>query len=182
MIKRIKIGTGSCGLAAGAAEVYDFFKENISDIEIIGVGCIGHCYAEPLVEVETDDGSVFFEKVEPKQTFIDKILSLEESSRLSFRHERSDREMIKVTKLAGRIDPTSIDEYIQNDGYTALKKALEMQPIDVINEVKTSGLRGRGGAGFPTGLKWSFLHDQKSPEKVLICNADEGDPGAFMEC
>jgi len=181
MIKRIKIGTGSCGLAAGAAEVYDFFKENISDIEIIGVGCIGHCYAEPLVEVETDDGSVFFKKVEPKQTFIDKILSLEESSRLSFRHERSDREMIKVTKLAGRIDPTSIDEYIQNDGYTALKKALEMQPIDVINEVKTSGLRGRGGAGFPTGLKWSFLHDQKSPEKVLICNADEGDPGAFMD-
>lgn len=181
MIKRIKIGTGSCGLAAGAAEVYNFFKENISDIDIIGVGCIGHCYAEPLVEVETDQGSIFYENVEPKQAFIDKILNLEESSRLPWRHERSDREMIKITKLAGRIDPTSIDEYIANGGYEALKKALSMQPIDVVNEVKASGLRGRGGAGFPTGMKWGFLHAKKSAEKVLICNADEGDPGAFMD-
>ncbi|MBU0711793.1 (2Fe-2S) ferredoxin domain-containing protein, partial [bacterium] len=110
MIKRIKIGTGSCGLAAGAAEVYDFFKQNITDIDIIGVGCIGHCYAEPLVEVETDQGSVYFEKVEPKQVFINKILNLEKSSRLGLRPERSDRELIKITKLAGRIDPISIDE------------------------------------------------------------------------
>ncbi|MDO9547844.1 MAG: NADH-ubiquinone oxidoreductase-F iron-sulfur binding region domain-containing protein, partial [Candidatus Marinimicrobia bacterium] len=181
MIKRIKIGTGSCGLAAGAAEIFDFFKENISDIDIIGVGCIGHCYAEPLVEVETDQGSVFFEKVEPKQAFIDKILNLEESSRLGQRQERSDRELIKVTKLAGRIDPISIGEYFENGGYDALKKASTMQPIDVVNEVKTSGLRGRGGAGFSTGIKWGFLHAQKTAEKVLICNADEGDPGAFMD-
>ncbi|HDP68891.1 MAG TPA: NADH-quinone oxidoreductase subunit F [Candidatus Marinimicrobia bacterium] len=181
MIKRIKIGTGSCGLAAGAGEVYDFFKENIKDIEIIGVGCIGHCYAEPLIEVETDRESVFYEKVEPTQVFIDKIRNLDEESRLGFRPERREREMLKVTRLAGRIDPTSIDEYIENGGYSALKKALKMPPIDVVNEVKLSGLRGRGGAGFPTGLKWSFLHTKKSPEKVLICNADEGDPGAFMD-
>lgn len=181
MIKRIKIGTGSCGLAAGAGEVYDFFKETIKDIEIIGVGCIGHCYAEPLVEVETDQGSVFYEKVEPTQVFIEKIRNLDEESRLEFRPERRERERLKVTRLAGRIDPTSIDEYLENGGYSALKKALKMPPIDVVNEVKLSGLRGRGGAGFPTGLKWSFLHTKKSPEKVLICNADEGDPGAFMD-
>jgi len=181
MITRIKIGTGSCGLAAGAAEVFDFFKKNITGIEIIGVGCIGHCYAEPLVEVETDQGSVFFEKVEPKQTFIDKVLNLDDSSRLPLRPERSDRELIKVTKLAGRIDPISIDEYFENSGYNALKKALTMKPVDVVNEVKTSGLRGRGGAGFTTGMKWGFLNAQKTTEKVLICNADEGDPGAFMD-
>jgi len=181
MIKRIKIGTGSCGLAAGAAEVYDFFKANITNIDIIGVGCIGHCYAEPLIEVETDQGSVFFEKVEPRQAFLDKILNLEESPRLALRPERSNRELIKVTRLAGRIDPISIDEYFDNGGYNALKKAVTMQPIDVVNEVKTSGLRGRGGAGFTTGMKWGFLHAQKTTEKVLICNADEGDPGAFMD-
>jgi len=181
MITRIKIGTGSCGLAAGAAEVFDFFKKNITGIEIIGVGCIGHCYAEPLVEVETDQGSVFFEKVEPKQTFIDKVLNLDDNSRLALRPERSDRELIKVTKLAGRIDPISIDEYFENSGYNALKKALTMKPVDVVNEVKTSGLRGRGGAGFTTGMKWGFLNAQKTTEKVLICNADEGDPGAFMD-
>ncbi|MBN2601214.1 MAG: 4Fe-4S binding protein [Candidatus Marinimicrobia bacterium] len=181
MITRIKIGTGSCGLAAGAAEVFDFFKKNITEIEIIGVGCIGHCYAEPLVEVETDQGSVFFEKVEPKQAFIDKVLNLDESSRLPMRPERSDRELINVTRLAGRIDPISIDEYFENGGYNGLKKALTMQPIDVVKELKISGLRGRGGAGFPTGMKWGFLQAQKTTEKVLICNADEGDPGAFMD-
>ncbi|MBU1872345.1 4Fe-4S binding protein, partial [bacterium] len=117
----------------------------------------------------------------PKQVFINKILNLEKSSRLGLRPERSDRELIKITKLAGRIDPISIDEYFENGGYDALKKALIMQPIDVVNEVKTSGLRGRGGAGFFTGMKWGFLHAQKTTEKVLICNADEGDPGAFMD-
>ncbi|MGC9364238.1 MAG: NADH-ubiquinone oxidoreductase-F iron-sulfur binding region domain-containing protein [Fidelibacterota bacterium] len=181
MIKRIKIGTGSCGLAAGAGEVYDFFRENIRDIDVIGVGCIGHCYAEPLVEVETDQGSVFYEKVEPTQVFIDKIRNLDEQSRLKFRPERRERERLKVTRLAGRIDPTSIDEYLKNGGYSALTKAMTIPPEQVVEEVKRSGLRGRGGAGFPTGLKWSFLQKSRNSDKVLICNADEGDPGAFMD-
>lgn len=181
MIKRIKIGTGSCGLAAGAGEVYDFFKENIRDIDVIGVGCIGHCYAEPLVEVETDQGSVFYEKVEPTQVFIDKIRNLDEPSRLEFRPERRERELLKVTRLAGRIDPTSIDEYLENGGYSALTKAMTIPPVQIVEEIKQSGLRGRGGAGFPTGLKWSLLQRNRNPDKVLICNADEGDPGAFMD-
>jgi NADH-quinone oxidoreductase subunit F len=181
MIKRIKIGMGSCGLAAGAAQVFDFFRKNIQEIDIIGVGCIGHCYAEPLIEVETENGSVFYENVQPKQEFIDKILRLDDSSRLRFKSKRSDLELIKVTKLAGRIDPVSLAEYRQNGGYTALEKALSMKSADVVGEVKISKLRGRGGGGFPTGLKWSFLHAKKSDQKILICNADEGDPGAFMD-
>ena len=181
MIKRIKIGIGSCGLAAGAAEVFDFFKENVRDIDIVGVGCIGHCYAEPVVEVETDNGSVYYHSAKPKQTYLDKVLNMEDDFRLSFRPERSELELLKVTKLAGKINPISIDEYMQRGGYGAFKKALKMKPADVVEEVKISGLRGRGGGGFPTGLKWSYLLAQQSREKILICNADEGDPGAFMD-
>ena len=92
----------------------------------------------------------------------------------------------KQTRLAlrncGVIDPENIDEYIAHDGYQALAKVLtEMKPEDVINEVKKSGLRGRGGGGFPTGLKWEFTHSSKSDKKYITCNADEGDPGAFMD-
>jgi len=181
MIKRIKIGTGSCGIAAGATEVFDFFQEKAQDVEVIGVGCIGHCYAEPIVEVETDEGSLFYENARPDQKFLDMVLALEDQSRLQMRPERSDREMVKVTRLAGRINPVSLEEYQQNGGYQALQQALTMKPIDVVQEVKISKLRGRGGGGFPTGLKWSFLQAKESPEKVLICNADEGDPGAFMD-
>jgi len=172
---------GSCGLAAGAAQVFDFLNKNIQEIDIIGVGCIGHCYAEPLIEVETENGSVFYKNAQPKQEFIDKILRLDDSSRLQFKSKRKNLEHIKVTKLAGRIDPVSLAEYRQNGGYTALEKALSMKSADVVNEVKISKLRGRGGGGFPTGLKWSFLHAKTSNQKILICNADEGDPGAFMD-
>ncbi len=106
---------------------------------------------------------------------------MEDDFRLSFRPERSDRELLKVTKLAGEIDPISINEYMQHGGYGAFKKALKMKPADVVEEVKISGLRGRGGGGFPTDLKLSYLLAQQSKEKILICNADEGDPGAFMD-
>jgi len=181
MIKRIKVGMASCGIAAGAGEVMDYLKENINDIEIVETGCIGHCYAEPLVEIETDEGSIFYEDVKAEKSFLDKILNLESNSRLIFRKERSEKELIKVTKLAGRIEPTSIDEYIENGGYSALKKALSIKPAEVVEEIKTSGLRGRGGGGFPTGLKWSFLAAKETDEKIMVCNADEGDPGAFMD-
>ena len=158
MIERIKVGMASCGIAAGADEVKDFLDEKLKDkdIEITEVGCIGHCYAEPLVEVETDSGSVFFENVEPTEEDLAKLLELDEESTMSFRDERTGREHLKVTKLAGRIDPVSLDEYIEHGGYESLKKAAEMQPEEIVEEVKTSGLRGRGGGGFPTGLKWSF--------------------------
>jgi NADH-quinone oxidoreductase subunit F len=181
MIKRIKVGMASCGIAAGAGEVMDYLKKNIGDIEIVETGCIGHCYAEPLVEVETDEGSIFYEDVKPEKAFLDKILNLESDSRLKFRKERSKKELIKVTRLAGRIEPTSIDEYIKNGGYSALEKSLSIKPAEIVEEVKISGLRGRGGGGFPTGLKWGFLAAKETDEKVMVCNADEGDPGAFMD-
>src|SRR6056297_3596124 len=183
MIERIKVGMDICGIAAGADEVKDFLDEKLKDkdIEITEVGCIGHCYAEPLVEVETDSGSVFFENVEPTEEDLAKLLELDEESTMSFRDERTGREHLKVTKLAGRIDPVSLDEYIEHGGYESLKKAAEMQPEEIVEEVKTSGLRGRGGGGFPTGLKWSFLAGKEAEKKILICNADEGDPGAFMD-
>ena len=181
MIKRIKIGAGSCGLAAGANDVLDLFKVNGEGHEIVEVGCIGHCYAEPLVEVETDNGSIFYGNVNPDPETVKKILALDEEIRFVPDESRTSKELLKVTKLAGRIDFVSIDEYEQNGGYSALKKALANEPAQIVEEVKKSGLRGRGGAGFPTGLKWSFLAAKEGDKKFLICNADEGDPGAFMD-
>jgi len=181
MIKRIKVGTASCGIAAGAEEVYNFLTSKIKDIEIIKVGCIGHCYAEPIVEVETDKGSLFYSNVRPSDEYLNAILNEEEKFLHIFPQKRKEKELIKVTRLSGRISPTSIDEYIRNGGYNGLQKALDLKPVDIIEEVKKSRLRGRGGAGFPTGLKWSILASKFSEEKILICNGDEGDPGAFMD-
>lgn len=181
MIKRIKVGTASCGIAAGADEVYDYLSENVTDHDVVEVGCIGHCYAEPLVEVETEDRSYFFENVEPTEEDLKNILDVGEEKRLTFRKERKNKELLKVSRLAGRIVPTSLQEYKENGGYQALEKALEMDPDNVVEEVKNSGLRGRGGGGFPTGIKWGLLAAKEDETKILICNADEGDPGAFMD-
>ena len=180
-ILKIKVGTASCGLAAGSAAVYDFIKSNANGIPVEEVGCIGHCYAEPVVEVETKSGSVFYRDVKADAKTLACMMSLSEEGRLLIPEARSKREMLKVTRLAGRICPTSIDEYTANGGYAALKKALSMSPSEVVEEVKLGGLRGRGGGGFPTGLKWQFLAAKQAEKKILICNADEGDPGAFMD-
>ena len=181
MIKRIKIGTGSCGIAAGADEVLNYFQNNCPDIEIVEVGCVGHCYAEPMIEVETTEGSIFYKHVEANQICLDNILFGGENNRLIFPKVRKEKELTKVSKLAGRINPVSISEYKNKKGYLALTKALAKTPDEVIEEIKISGLRGRGGGGFPTAIKWSLLAKNKSDEKILICNADEGDPGAFMD-
>ncbi len=178
-IKRIKVGTASCGLAAGAGEVLTALRQ-ATGLPVIGVGCIGHCYAEPLVEVELEDGSsIFYSKV--KASSVAEILALSEKGRFSVPAQRAALEKPVVTRLAGRINPVDMAEYEANGGFEALRKAFAMTPAQVVEEVKQSGLRGRGGAGFPTGIKWSFLAAKQVPEKVLICNADEGDPGAFMD-
>ena len=171
----------TCGIAAGASEVKEKIEEVAPDEEIVEVGCIGHCYAEPLVEIETDEGSIFYEDVEPEEEFIEKMLNLEEENRFEPPSVREEWEEQYVLGLAGDIDPTSFQEYEENSGFTALKKALEMEPEEIVEEVKTSGLRGRGGGGFPTGMKWDFLASSDEEDKVMICNADEGDPGAFMD-
>ena len=179
-IKRIKVGTASCGIAAGAGQVFEAFQNIAGAIPVVGVGCIGHCYAEPIVEVECEDGtSVFYSKV--KAADAEKILALSDEGRFSVPEKRAALEHLTVTRLAGRINPIDIEEYKANGGFEALKKAFAMTPEQVVDEVKKAGLRGRGGAGFPTGMKWSFLAAKQVPEKVLICNADEGDPGAFMD-
>jgi NADH-quinone oxidoreductase subunit F len=180
-IKRIKIGTASCGLAAGSDAVIDFFKSRVNGIVIDGVGCIGHCYAEPIVEVETENESIFYSNVEPDEKCLNNILTLSKEGRMPVNLLRKDKEKLNVTGMAGRIDPLSIDEFIDNDGFVGLKNALKIKPDDVIDVVKTAGLRGRGGAGFSTGLKWSFLASKNAEKKIMICNADEGDPGAFMD-
>ena len=180
-IKRIKVGMASCGLAAGAQAVFDELKKLAGDIPVAGVGCIGHCYCEPIVEVETDSGSVFYSRVQGTAEAAQQILALSEAGRFEIPALRKKNEMVFVTKLAGRIVPCDIEEYKANDGFSALAKCTAMKPSEVIEELKKSGLRGRGGAGFPTGMKWSFLAAKQNPEKVMICNADEGDPGAFMD-
>lgn len=180
-IKRIKVGVASCGLAAGAGEVLEALKRNAGDIPVVGVGCIGHCYAEPIVEVETDNGSVFYSAVKGNDISAQNILNLSESGRFEIPKKRAEKEALHVTRLAGRIVPCNMEEYKANGGFGALKKAFAMKPAEVVDAIKQSGLRGRGGGGFPTGMKWSFLAAKQVPEKVLIMNADEGDPGAFMD-
>ena len=181
-IKLLRVGVASCGIASGAEGVMDILKQKAGSIPVIGVGCLGYCYAEPMVEaVLTDGSSIIYGNVEATESAAENILSLGDKSRFEVPPERKSREKIMVLALAGRVDPTDYNDYIANRGYEGLKRALAMKPEDVVNEVLTSGLRGRGGGGFPTGRKWSFLAAKKADEKILICNADEGDPGAFMD-
>ncbi len=181
-IKRIKVGTASCGLAAGAGAVLESLRAKAGSIPVVEVGCIGHCYAEPIVEVELDDNSsVFYARVKGGEDTAENIISLGEKDRFEVPPRRKELEHIFVTRLAGRINPVDLEEYKANGGFKGLEKAYSMTPEQVVEEVKTSGLRGRGGAGFPTGMKWSFLAAKQVPDKVMICNADEGDPGAFMD-
>ncbi len=180
-IKKIRVGTASCGLAAGGGAVLEALRANAPHADIDEVGCIGHCYAEPTVEVVTDEGSILYAGVDASDKAISSILELGDAYRFHIPEERGKRELLKVLKLAGRINPVSFEEYTANGGYAALKRALGNTPEWVVEELKKSGLRGRGGGGFPTGMKWSFLAAKQAEQKIMICNADEGDPGAFMD-
>ena len=181
-IKVIRVGAASCGMAAGAAPVLELLYNKADGIEVQEVGCLGHCYAEPMVEVITADGeSILYGNVAGTEQAVDNILNLSQEGRFTIPEGRASKELVKVLKLAGRVVPTSWEDYLANHGYEAFKRALTMTPAEVVDEVIKSGLRGRGGGGFPTGRKWSFLAAKQAPEKILICNADEGDPGAFMD-
>lgn len=185
------IGRGSCGIAAGADKVMAELKNLCpSDVKIGSVGCIGMCFLEPIVDIYRDK-ELLKRLVRVKSTdckriadaIINEDLSLIEDLFIS----DDDAEFLsKQTRIAlrhcGLIDPENIDSYISSDGYQAIKKVLySMTPEDVISEIKTSGLAGRGGAGFPTWFKWNAARQSDGEEKYLICNADEGDPGAFMD-
>ena len=201
---RILLGMGTCGIAAGAGDILEALKLELEktgiQAEIIQVGCIGLCYAEPLMEVvKPGMPSVFYGNQQPElipdivQDYLvgnnprpDLALGTRGENTLEGVPQLFELPVLKpqvriALRNCGNIDPTSIHQYIANGGYQGLINALKMKPQEVIDEVKSSGLRGRGGAGFPTGIKWQFCHDAPGKTKYIICNADEGDPGAFMD-
>lgn len=195
---KIIVGLGSCGLAAGAGKVYDEFKKikeaDKLDFDLKKTSCIGMCFNEPLVEVIDDTGSYLYGKVDAKMAdeIIDKHLNkfspIKEYIVSSDQFETKDSAFLKdqvriALRDCGCIDPESIEEYEARNGYEAIKKIIneKIADTDVIQIILDSGLRGRGGAGFSTGMKWKFCHNYKAQNKYIICNADEGDPGAFMD-
>ncbi len=188
---RIAVGQGSCGIAAGAGKVYSAIKNLLEDKSVLSItGCIGMCFLEPIVDIYDDENNLLrLVKVKPEdaenivKSVENQNLSLLESLKISAEDEEF---LTKQTRIAlrhcGIINPEKIEDYMSTGGYKALEKALKsMSPEDVIEEIKISGLAGRGGAGFPTWFKWNAARNAKGDEKYLICNADEGDPGAFMD-
>lgn len=188
---KIAVGQGSCGIAAGAMKVYDILNSNLdlSGNQLTVTGCIGMCYLEPIVDVYANDGLHRFVKV--TEDIAKKIANAVKNDDLASvsEYEISNEDKFfleKQTRIAlrhcGIINPEIVEDYINDDGYKALEKVLtEMSPEDVIEEIKLSGLAGRGGAGFPTWFKWNAARQSQGGIKYLICNADEGDPGAFMD-
>lgn len=198
MTTTIRVGLSTCGLAAGAQATYDALETQIRDRQLPFMlqrtGCLGACHREPLVEVIDADGSILYGPVMPAD--VPTLLAGHRSGDgpgvgavdwlVSQRADRADypflgRQVKVTTQLCGVIDPHSLDDYLAHDGYQALRQALQMTPEAVLQAVTDSHLRGRGGAGFPTGTKWSIGRKQPGQRKFLICNADEGDPGAFMD-
>ncbi len=190
----VKVGQGSCGISAGAGKVFSSLKNIIEEknvsVNLTVTGCIGMCYLEPIVDIYDDS------------TLTARLVRVTESDTENIAAYLADDDITKIEKLliseedkvfldsqtrialngCGVINPEEIVDYVANGGYIALKKALtEMTPETVIEEIKASGLAGRGGAGFPTWFKWNAARSSQGEEKYLICNADEGDPGAFMD-
>ncbi len=201
---KILIGTATCGIASGALDTKLAFEQAVSerglDVRIRTVGCIGHCYAEPVVIIDhpqsgfppifyhevtagkarmlvarfLEGGDPLFEHVYGAMVENDMIPSVME-------YARFNQEKRVIMEKCGHIDPEDIYDYIAAGGYASLARALTMAPGAIIEEIKACGLRGRGGAGFPTGRKWELAAGSAQPDKIIVCNADEGDPGAYMD-
>ena len=182
---KIKVGLASCSIAAGAQKVYDALSSLAAeDVQICKAGCLGLCYLEPLIEVYDDEGKRFLYGNVTEKTAAEIYNSHAQFSREISKYLVSNgfsRQERLILARCGEIDPESLDEAMALGAYEGLKNALAMTPDEVIETMKASGLRGRGGAGFPTGVKWSLARASKGDEKFVICNADEGDPGAFMD-
>jgi len=191
----VRVGLASCGIASGATLVFERLRSLLSgrdNVKLHMVGCVGLCFREPLVEVEKDGARYLYGEVTPE--IAEAILAFhlqgegDVGERLVFSTAGAAPENTMLAKQVrivlrncGQIDPERIEEYIARGGYQALARALQMTPDRIIQEVQASGLRGRGGAGFPTGLKWKFTRAAPGDVKYVVCNADEGDPGAFMD-
>ena len=196
-MKTIKVGLGTCGVSAGGEKTYEAIKDEIERQNIQAVlaetGCNGMCYREPLIEIiDEQQNSFLYGEVTPeraKRIMNEHIVGnspveewIVQSSRPSEDDSFFKKQRRIVLRNCGIIDPNSIDEYIAVGGYQAIQKVLgEYTPDEVIDIVTRSGLRGRGGGGFLTGLKWKFCRAAQGDKKYIICNADEGDPGAFMD-
>ncbi|MEZ5829257.1 MAG: NADH-quinone oxidoreductase subunit NuoF [Hyphomicrobiales bacterium] len=187
MTRRIYISRDSGALCVGAEAVAKAFskeaKERGLDVEIVRTGSRGMYWLEPLVEVETDKGRVGYGPV--KASDIPKLIDEGENHELCIGLVEVYPWFQKQTRLTfarcGIIDPRSIEDYKAHKGYEGLKKAIEVGPEAIVEEVTTSGLRGRGGAGFPTGIKWRTVAQTPPQQKYIVCNADEGDSGTFAD-
>ena len=192
----VKVGMGSCGVAAGAQKVYDSLvalqKQNPDQFQLEKTNCIGMCYCEPLVEVNRDNSSVIYGRVSEEK--VNKIFQshivngqiVKEDVVYTVDFDAVENSFLnKQVKWAlrncGVINPEKIEDYEKRGGYLAIKKIINCSSEEIINEILKSGLRGRGGGGFSTGTKWQLAAKQTSVPKYIVCNADEGDPGAFMD-
>jgi len=196
---QILICQGTGGISAGAKKVEEAFSKIIAEkgvnavvgkrCDVIKTGCRGLCANDVLVDiVDPDLGRVTYDFVQPEevaQIVEEHIINrspMEKRKAKPYYNTFVDQQMRVVMSGCGEIDPEKLDAYLAEDGFKAIEKCVkEMKPADVIEAVKKSGLRGRGGGGFPTGMKWSFCAATPGNKKYLICNADEGDPGAFMD-
>ncbi|MEN8139343.1 MAG: NADH-ubiquinone oxidoreductase-F iron-sulfur binding region domain-containing protein [Bacteroidota bacterium] len=198
MKTKVIVGMGSCGIAAGANKTYDVL-ENIKtgdnlDVDLSKTSCVGKCYAEPLVEIIDENGYYLYGGVDEKK--IKKVIESHIVNKIPINEylvkfdksqdmmESNEEGQVKIAlRNCGYMDPESIEEAEERHAYKAILKIKEEKIKDksVIQSVLDSGIRGRGGGGFPTGLKWQFANNSKSDDKFIICNADEGDPGAFMD-
>jgi len=186
------VGMSTCGLASGAGAVYDAIAAALQEkglsgrVELVKAGCVGLCFAEPTVEVRLPNQPIV--TLGPVTAERGRQLVDELAANGSFRDPLSvddaifKRQVRIALRNCGRIDPEQINDYLRGGGYQMLAKAVfDWKPQDVIDIIKASGLRGRGGGGFPTGIKWQAAHDAAGEVKYIVCNADEGDPGAFMD-
>jgi NADH-quinone oxidoreductase subunit F len=203
-IPTIYIVMSTCGLASGAAETKQAFEEELShkgiEARIVPVGCLGHCYAEPLVVIDHPTSGfppICYHQIsasrarllvraylEGDDPLLEYVLGAMEANDLIpavMDFPRFSLEQRVVMEHCGYIDPHDIYQYIAKGGYSGLVKVLGSEPEEIVDEIEGAGLRGRGGAGFPTGRKWKLARNSETEKKVVICNADEGDPGAYMD-
>ena len=205
-MNKVYIGMGTCGLATGAGKVREavekWAESRGQSIEITPTGCIGFCQVEPIMDVVVESGHrLSYGQVQPEDVSfildealnknnykIDGLLGQHRNGSTPLEgipcleeHPFFRKQLKKVLRNCGIINPVSLEEYKASGGFAGLGKALAMTPRDVIDEVTRSGLRGRGGGGFTTGKKWLFAYNENNAKKYIVCNADEGDPGAFMD-
>jgi NADH-quinone oxidoreductase subunit F len=200
----IQIGLASCGIAAGGLETKQAFASALDekgiDAQLRTVGCMGHCYAEPVVMIDHPRSGIpplLYREINPGKArmlvrdflvggdpCLEHVIGATEENEMLpsvMEFSRFNLEERVVMEKCGRIDPEQIDDYLAAGGYQALAQALMVPPPQIVAMIQSSGLRGRGGAGFPTGDKWELVAGQNARQKYVICNADEGDPGAYMD-